>query len=109
MNHAEQIRLMIMDVVANDYEDCDTIAAEVNSWAEEQGLNVTESDLLKLLCDLVRTGHIDAYELPATSQSPRVLAPEEKCAHAYYLISKAGRRLIETRFGNGILGDGIRD
>jgi hypothetical protein len=75
MGNEALIRALLMDAIANDYEDFNMIVDEVTGWAKERGVLVAPSQISENLRNLIDLGLAKAYRLSPTS-SPEEIRPE---------------------------------
>ncbi len=90
------IRDIVMDAIANDYEDFTTILQEVTTCTRERGLRIEREEVAAILVGLINNGLAKAYRLSACSQIEVEGRPEgrviEEC---YYLLTAEGTELVE--------------
>jgi hypothetical protein len=91
------IRGLVMDAIADDYEDLNMVIGEVTEWAKERGVTVAPVDVSDNLRKLVELGLAKAYRL-----SPRSLPEEigvenlgDLSAGYYFLLTDDGKRAME--------------
>lgn len=96
MLHDMPIRSMVMDSIANDYEDFRMISREVMKWASERALYVETGEVADALMDLVECGFAKAYRLSANSPFETVERPEAReISEYYFLLTDEGRASLE--------------
>ena len=63
MERDELVRSIVMDAIADDYEDLQTVVGEVSCWSSEHGLALTHGEILDALTGLIDEGLAKAYRL----------------------------------------------
>lgn len=95
MHNIGVTRSLVMDAIANDYEDLATITREVSDWAAEEGLGVGVDQVAQALMRLIDMGFAKAYRLSPSSQAALVERPDVGLmAEYYFLLTPEGRAAI---------------
>lgn len=92
----ELLRALVMDAIANDYEEPPIIIDEGSIWASERGLSVVPREVFAVLAELVQTGLAKAYRLSPNQpvEELRGLASFEREPDCYFLLTPAGKRAL---------------
>jgi hypothetical protein len=96
MERSDLVRALVMDAIANDYEEPGVIVDEVSAWAGERGVSVTTTEILAALTGLVQTGLAKAYRLSASRPAEEVhgLQQIHRETDCYFLLSPEGKLAI---------------
>ena len=92
MENELALKLFVKDAIANDYEDFETIAGEVTSWAAEAGFSTNPDAIFSMLKSLIELGLAQAYLL--NSVGPLQTLPNMANPECYYLLTPKGREIL---------------
>ena len=97
MSHDQAIDFLVMNAIANDYEDFQTITADVSKWAAEDDLTITPELILESLERLVVKGVARAYVLsptPVHVELVRTLDPSLMQEGYYFMLTPESKQLL---------------
>ena len=99
MSDISTLRSMILDAIANDYEDFAMVLHEVHKWCSEESRPAFNADAIKQeLEQLLRLGFAKAYHL--SQECPPQAVPREEAMssidHCYFLITPSGLAELES-------------
>lgn len=95
MEKTALLRSLVMDAIANDYEDFATIVEDVAAWASERDICVTAPEISASLFELVKSGLAKAYALSNSPREVQLNDPPDGSEGWYFLLTKQGRQAIE--------------
>jgi hypothetical protein len=107
MSHDEQLRGLVMDAVANDYEDAEMILEEVSKWCSEDALPFKpgQRDILAALTHLIDARLVKAYFLSAREPPKEIRLPRaggmvkipdgDSETGCYFLLTKEGHEVLD--------------
>jgi hypothetical protein len=98
MSRRELISLLILDVIADDYENLAKIVEELNGFASRCGLSLEHSEVSDALRGLIDAGLAKPYRLSQTHEDvDREVRPNEvtELSDYYFWITDKGRLLHE--------------
>jgi hypothetical protein len=101
----ETLRVMVLSVIADDYESFRIIAHETSEWAGEVGLAVNHRGILDVLAGLILEGLAKAYIL--SSHAPYATPVEyspDRVQILWYWITDKGKLLLEESRRNQFSG-----
>lgn len=87
---------LVVDATANDYENLEMIAREVERWANARGIPYSENELLEALKFAIDHGYVEAfiYSEPKRDFERDAFSIAER-AEFYYLATSKGKALLE--------------
>ena len=88
MEREERVRSMVMDAIADDYEDLQTVVGDVSSWASEEGVALTPGEILDALTGLIDAGLAKAYHLDPNCAPQPLQGYAPGC---YFLLTDKGK------------------
>lgn len=93
MDINELIRMFILDVIADDYENLEKIQTEVKDFACRSGLKIGDGDVARELANLIDGGLARAYRLSTTAPVREMSGtpPAADLNRYYYWLTEAGR------------------
>jgi hypothetical protein len=92
MERNKLIQGLVMDSIADDYEDLSMVVREVSTWASERGSSVAKSDIKKALLDLIRDGLAAAYRLtPSTREKIQGRPESDMLGKCHFLLTEEGQ------------------
>lgn len=97
-----EIRLLVMDAIANDYEDFAMICSEVGSWASERGMAASTEEVWSAFRGLVASGHAEVVLLaPFGGPRRQEVFPEISQIRDdhYFTLTNAGREELAREAG----------
>jgi hypothetical protein len=84
----DHVKLLILESIANDYENFEAICQEVQKWASEEGLVVDKCEIATHLSELLFSGDVHAYELSSQSgKASQVVYDERKIDQLWFFPS----------------------
>jgi hypothetical protein len=90
------VRSLLMDAIANDYEDLDTIRIDVNRWASDEAIEITDEAIGVGLKDLVRLGLAGAYRCGPDRHLERVFSADQvDVSECFFLLTPEGQLALE--------------
>jgi hypothetical protein len=94
MKRSDLLQILVLDVVADDYEDFAKIVSEVSQMCGALEFEITRSEVFRALEDLIRLGLIKAYFLsPWTSPMDVPGIPSrERLPELHFLQTEKGRQ-----------------
>jgi hypothetical protein len=102
MIRSELVRMLVLDVVANDYEEVEKIETDVRELAMGCGIALQSIEVLAALRDLVEAGLVKAYRfLPGAQKYEEIhgLPPENEFRDCWFWITSKGKLQIEASDG----------
>ena len=102
VERSELIRMFVLDVIADDYENLDKIYGEVGQLAKKCGLAATAREIRQGLLDLIRTNLAKAYRLSPrrpTEEISGVPSPDE-IEECYFWVTDGGRQLQSSDYAD---------
>lgn len=100
MTRSELIRMFVLDVIADDYEDLEKIYADANELAERSGLSIQKSEILEGLIDLIGSGLASAFILTTVPiQKIDGVPPLDKMKDYYFWVTNKGKELQLSDYG----------
>jgi hypothetical protein len=100
MKRSEFVRRIVLDHIANDYENVDqTVLGEVADFGARCGLVIERPEVVEALAGLIETGLAKAYLLSNTAiELPGMPAMDvvEEDFQTYFYVTKAGKELIQS-------------
>jgi hypothetical protein len=84
-------RELVLDAIANDFEDLETIYSDVSVWCAREGLVVNLDEVVDALRELVELGYAKAYWL--SEFSPPVECPVDTPG-CYFLVTAKGKEIV---------------
>ena len=92
MQSQSRLRQMIMDAIADDYEQLESILSQVRPWAEIERVQANDEEIIRLLIELITDGSAKAFRLSPTAPplSVNEISPGE-LHDLYFLLSERGR------------------
>lgn len=92
---------LVLNATANDYEDIETIQADVGIWCAEYGESYSHNAVLVALADLIDNGFISAYSLSPSGPAIRrgvASTREILLPNTYFLATASGREAASRDF-----------
>jgi hypothetical protein len=88
---SEELLLMILEAVANDYEELDTITDQIAEWTETPRSELDTERVKATVADAIASGYISAYELsPSKPHAVEVSTAAQDLENYWFLISERG-------------------
>src|SRR5581483_3065358 len=72
MTHEELIRMFILDVISDDYEEIEKIEGETKKLADHAGARTNSAEIRGALIELIEMGLARAYRLSSTLPAQEV-------------------------------------
>jgi hypothetical protein len=92
-NRTEFVEALVLNSIADDYEDFDRVFDEVTEWAGFRGLQLTRNEVADALERAVNTGRAQAFALSTVPPcSTPVSFTTEKLDQLYFLLTPEGRK-----------------
>ena len=92
---SDELFLMVLESVANDYEQLEQIADQIAKWTDTPLDRLDVEKIRATLADAIDSGYIDAYEI--NSHAVRVAMTSTNLHRCWFLISELGKaRCRET-------------
>ena len=88
--------MLVLDVIADDYENLDMVTAEVEKSSSRCGLSVRPDEVRLALVTLIETGLAKAFRLYATMQPPDEIEgvpPPGDMDNCYFWITPEGMKI----------------
>ena len=88
---------LIMQAMADDYEDFDTILHDVGNWARESGIPLDAAEVEKGIKTLIQNSLARAYHLSPT-ESPELVRLEDltiRAPETYFLLTPEGKLALQ--------------
>ena len=96
-NRRSLIKDLVLNSIADDYEDFRIILDEVTHWGSQRGVQLTRNEIETALRDLLSAGHAQAYELSTLPpHSTPVVVAAERIRASYYYLTPAGRDILRN-------------
>ena len=96
-NRTSFTKELVLNSVADDYEDFRIILDEVTYWGSQRGIQLTRDEVEMALLDLLSTGHVQAYELSSVPpHSTPVSFTAERARDLYYYLTPTGRKILRN-------------
>lgn len=106
MSREELITAMVMDAIADDYEDFEMVVTEVTRWAAERGIPASQNEIAAGLTILIQAGLAKAYLLSAKPTDWAHEVPEAEWRAAlthpaaaeipyYFYLTDEGKRALK--------------
>ncbi len=91
-------RLLVLEAIANDYEELSTVCSDVEQWLGEKGESIAEAEVLEALFSLVKDGLAEGYRLSTTPPYAVLVKPvsPHDMAGLHFLITQAGMACLDT-------------
>lgn len=94
-NSEDYIRDLVLNGAANLYESFDTLLEQVTKWADQDGIEVNESQVLEGLQRAIGEGYLQAYILsPHRPHSTPVPFSTEQSHNLYFHVTPKGKQLV---------------
>lgn len=94
LDRSSLLKLFLLDVVADDYEDFEHIESTVRRMAERCGMTIRGEETIESLEKLIREGWIQAYWLSERQPAERIEGvpsrEEIHDAYCYFMITAEG-------------------
>ena len=97
---AKSLEEHLLYLVADDYEDVDTIVADLASGLRVPIIDAERSSILDALSELIRKGLVSAY---AYDQSLGSFVSVDDSQAKYYHATSYGRALVDQERGAGLI------
>ena len=100
MTRREQIRMFILDVIADDYEEIEHITETVDKWFGVCKLAITRNEIVQALITLIQEDSARAYHLSGTpghkpEEIKAIISPDQiQLRDPYFWITDKGREEI---------------
>jgi len=92
----QKLRDLVVDALANDYEQLATIQGEVELWAAEAGLPCTTDQLLGEIAELISNGQVEACKYDSSREAFFVESFRSDLADTYwYRLTSTGETLLQ--------------
>lgn len=89
---SDELLLMILESVANDYEQLDQIADQIAAWTGTPPNRLDIDKIRATLADAIECGYIAAYELNSTGpRAVRVAVDPQAFDKHWFLITDLGK------------------
>lgn len=114
MKRAELIRMLVLDTIADDYENFEKIADEVKRMADRAGLYTNVGEIQGAVIDLIEMGLAKAYRLSPNSPTEEFygIPPLNEIDDYFFWTTDEGKRIQESELEgwpfdkNGAVRDG---
>ena len=95
MDRNEILRMFILDVLADDYENLEKIRREVTELGARAGLTIEQPEISRGVTDLTDSGLVRAYRLSPTRPAEELqgVPPPEEVEDLYYWLTDKGREI----------------
>ena len=95
MDRNELMRMFVLDVIADDYEDFGMVYREAGRLAIKCGLRTSASEIRQSLLDLIKMGLARAYRVSPTGSLEEVAGrpSQGKIDKYYFWATETGRQL----------------
>jgi hypothetical protein len=102
MDRNDTVRMFILDVIADDYENLEKIRREVTALGARSGLTIHSSEIVRVLMEIIRTGLVRAYRLSPTQPTREVegVPPQEEAEDLYYWLTDEGKKIQTSNYKN---------
>jgi hypothetical protein len=99
MSRHETLRDLVLGSTANDYESFSYIQEQIGRWVKQQGIaEFTVDEVAGELEKLIRSGHIQAYELsPKKPHSKVVEFSKDSLEELWYLVTPDGLKEVKAQ------------
>jgi len=87
---------LILDSIANDYEDFAMISQEVRDWAQERGFLPEVSEIWAILMGFLEKGLAKAYRLAGAGPAEYLQLPTQQDEDCYFYLTRAGRESLRA-------------
>jgi len=101
VNRSELIRMFVLNVISDDYEDLEMILEAVRNDGQRAGMAIGEPDVLAALTDLIRDGFATAYRLFPTKEPPQEISgvpPVADLTKYHYWVTDKGRAMQVSEY-----------
>ena len=89
------IAYYVLSAISNDYEDFETISAEVERWAQEDRIPLGPQELIKTLQRLITLEFAGAYTKHSGSREPEAAEfSTDNLGRLYFFVTPQGKRLV---------------
>jgi hypothetical protein len=88
---SDNLLWMILESVANDYEQLDHIANQVATWTETPKDQLDFRGIEATLADCISSGYIEAYELNSTAPQVVKVSGTANFNQHWFLITERGK------------------
>jgi hypothetical protein len=95
MDRNEILRMFILDVIADDYENLEKIQNEVGKLGIRAGLGIEPPEITRELIGLIKSGLVRAYRLSPTQPVEEVqgVPPPQEVDGLYYWLTDEGKEI----------------
>jgi molybdopterin synthase catalytic subunit len=91
----DQLREMVLDAVANDYEDFDMVVAEVSKWMSNSARTPDIAQVAQALMESIAEKDVQAFEfVEGTSRYVPVEAKLETIRDRWFYVTEQGKRKL---------------
>ena len=100
MDLNELIRMFILDVLADDYENLEKIYDEIHNFASRCDIAIGERDIDRELKSLIAAGLVEAYRLSPTAPPEKAFGvpPDDCLDQHYYWLTAEGLDLQRAEY-----------
>lgn len=87
---------LVINAIADDYEDVSTILADISPWALEKRIVFDRERVIEALISLVRSGLASAYTIPTVGPpiKIKVVDASDIGEGTYFVTTQAGRSVV---------------
>jgi hypothetical protein len=93
MSRSELLRMFVLDVIADDYENLEKIYSDVNELGVSSGLSIQKPEIIDALIGLLESDLASAYKLSGTAPNQKVqgVPSRDKLVDYYFLVTERGQ------------------
>jgi hypothetical protein len=101
MKRDDLIRMFVLDVMADDYENLEMIYTEIHKFGERCGLTFHPSEILTALIDLIELGLARAYWLwQHPARGIEGVPPLDEIDKYYFWLTEEGKKVQLADYEN---------
>ncbi len=96
-NRAAFVQDLVLNSMADDYEDFRTVLDEVTYWGSRRGLQLTRNEVQQALENVLAAGLAQAYVLsPHPPHTTPVSYATEKLRELYFFLTPTGKEIVKN-------------
>lgn len=96
---------MVLDAIANDFEDLSQIVRDVTGFGLEEGIAIDQADVMPALRGLVRRGFAEGYRFADDERpQPVLMADWGDMEGLYFSITGSGKAYLAGQADSGESG-----
>jgi hypothetical protein len=84
----------VLSAISNDYEKLAMVVEEVLKWAREDGMELTDEEVVGTLQMLVAKGYAQAYVKHPERLPTAEILPAKDARRFYFFVTPTGKRLV---------------